>query len=408
MFSFNGGPGSPSLWLHLGALGPKRVRMDPDTGLPKPPYRLEDNSQTWLEFTDLVFIDPIGTGYSRAKTLELAEKAWGLEGDIESVAEFIRLFLARHERWLSPLYIVGESYGTTRASGLSSYLLQRGIALNGIVLVSAILNFQTARFSKANDLPYILFLPTYTATAYYHGRLGEDLQSRPIREVLDQARVWARESYAPALAKGDQLAGEERAEALRQLARFTGVSEEWLDQRDLRPVIHTFCKQLLRDKRRTVGRLDSRFVGIDPHAGGEQYTHDPAMSSLMPPYTSVFNHYVRAGLGYRSDLEYQVFKGIEKPWNWGSAGEGHPDTSEALRDAMSKNPHMKVFIASGYFDLATPFFATEWTLAHAGLEPEIRGAVRTHEYEAGHMMYIHEPSLGALSRDVATFVQESR
>lgn len=405
MFSFNGGPGSPSLWLHLGALGPKRIPMRPDIETPKPPYRLEENPLTWLADTDLVFIDPVGTGYSRGKTLEISEKHWGLKGDVEGVAEFIRLYLTRYERWASPLFLVGESYGTTRAAGLSGYLMERGVAFNGVVLVSSILNFQTARFTKGNDLPYLLFLPTYTATAWYHGALDPDLQSKPLAQVLDEVEQWAKSTYVPHLMLGD-LAGDVEA-VTRDLARFTGLSEEYVAARDRRVKIHAFCKELLRRQRRTVGRLDSRFKGIDSNAGGEHFEHDPSMSGLMPPYTAAFNDYVRTELGYKTDLEYVVFRGIEKPWNWGSAGDGHPDTSAALRDAMSKNPHMKVFVASGYFDLATPYFATEFTLAHMGLEPELRANITTCEYEAGHMMYIHEPSLEKLHTEVRKFIRES-
>lgn len=403
MFSFNGGPGSPAVWLHLGALGPKRVRMSDDGKLPAPPYSVEANPQTWLEHTDLVFIDPIGTGFSRARNKEIAEKAWGLKGDIESVAEFIRMFLVRNERWNSPLYLVGESYGTTRSAGLSQYLLERGIAFNGIVLVSSILNFQTARFNKGNDLPYPLFLPTYTATAWYHGSLSKERQ-KDLQATLREAEAFCRTEYPAALGLGDAISPEQKRKIAKKISDLTGLSAEYVERRDLRIHIQGFCKELLRKDRRTVGRLDSRYKGIDLNQVAETPEHDPSMSALMPPYTSAFHHYVRTELEYKSDLEYAIFGGIKKPWEWGSAGEGHPDTSEALRVAMSKNPHMRVMIASGYYDLATPYFATEYTLAHMGLDPEVRQNILTHEYEAGHMMYIHEPSLEKLKGDIATFL----
>ncbi len=406
MFSFNGGPGSPSLWLHLGALGPKRVKML-DTGeMPSPPFDLVDNPQTWLEFTDLVFIDPIGTGYSRALTPELAEKYWGLKPDIESVAEFIRLYLSRNARWDSPLYLVGESYGTTRATGLSEHLVQRGIAMNGLVLVSSILNFQTARFVKGNDLPYILFLPTYSATAWYHKRLSGRFQDDLVTTVREVEK-FALSEYAAALAKGDTITEIERAAIISKLTDYTGLSSQYVDLRDMRINIHMFCKELMRDKRRTVGRIDSRFVGIDLNQVGERTEHDPSMAALMPPYVSQFNQYARTILGYESDLEYQVFGGIKKPWDFGNASEGHPDTSECLRKSMSMNPHMKIFIASGYFDLATPHFATEYTLSHMDLDASLRNNISTKEYPAGHMMYIHGPSLQALFKDVQAFVKTS-
>lgn len=404
MFSFNGGPGSPSLWLHLGALGPKRVTLFEKPELPRPPYELIENEHSWLSETDLVFIDPIGTGYSRAHTDELGKKYWGLKGDIESVAEFIRLFLTRHERWASPLFLVGESYGTTRAAGISGHLIDRGIAFNGLVLVSSILNFQTARFHKGNDLPFILFLPTYTATAWYHGRLEPGLQA-DLRQTLKEVEAFAIGEYAQALAMGDRLPAAQRQRLVRRLARYTGLSADYVDRRDLRIEIHPFCKELMRHERRTVGRLDSRFKGIDANAAAERPEHDPSMSALMPPYTAMLNHYVRTELGYKTDLDYQIFGGIKSPWDWGSAGEGHPDTSEALRSALSKNPHMGVYIASGYYDLATPYFATEYTLAHMGLDPTVRGNISTGEYEAGHMMYIERESLGKLKSDIASFLE---
>lgn len=400
LFSFNGGPGSPSLWLHLGVVGPKRVHM-PDPELPRPPFTLVDNPETWLHFADLVFIDPVGTGYSRARTPEEAEKYWGLKADAESVSEFIRLFLTRNGRWASPLYIVGESYGTTRAAAIAGHLIDRGVAFNGLILVSSILNFQTARFVKGNDLPYILFLPTYAATAWYHRRA----RPRPseLRPFLRKVEEFAIGEYARALAQGDRLDERARRRIARKVAGFTGLSPDFVMRRDLRIEIQGFCKELMRPRRRTVGRLDSRFLGIDLNQTGERPEHDPSMSALMPPYTAMHNQYVRTELGYETDLEYQIFGGIKKPWDWGSAGEGHPDTSESLRKAMSKNPHMRVFVASGYFDLATPHFATEYTLSHMGLDPEVRGNVTTKEYEAGHMMYIHGPSLRDLSEDVRDF-----
>ena len=407
MFSFNGGPGSSSVWLHLGALGPRRVRMLEDGALPAPPFELVDNEHTWLDQTDLVFIDPVGTGYSRAAKPELGKKFWGLQGDIESVGEFIRLYLTRYERWASPLFLVGESYGTTRAAGLAGYLVDRGIAFNGILLVSSILNFQTARFNTGNDLPYVLFLPTYAATAWYHKRLPADQQQRPLREFLDEVERWAAGDYAEALAKGDRLTAEERREVQQRLARYTGLDPAWLDATELRVEIQRFTKELLRDQKRTVGRLDSRIKGWDLLAATERPEFDPSMAAIRTPYTAMFNHYVRTALGYKTDLTYHILGGGIGPWDWGSAGGGHPDTSEALRSAFAKNPYMKLFVASGFYDLATPYFATEYTLSHMGLEPSVRANVRTAEYEAGHMMYIHAGELARLKKDVSAFLQQA-
>jgi carboxypeptidase C (cathepsin A) len=403
-FSFNGGPGSSSVWLHLGALGPKRVKMRTDGAMPSPPYRLVDNEHTWLDDTDLVFIDPVGTGYSRPAKPELGRKFWGVQGDIESVGEFIRLYLTRHERWGSPLFLVGESYGTTRAAGLAGHLVERGIAFNGILLVSSILNFQTARFTQGNDLPYPLFLPTYAATAWYHKKLAPELQARPVAEFLREVEAFAGGEYPAALQLGDRMGAAERQAVVKRLARYTGLSETYLDQTDLRIEIQRFCKELLRQERRTVGRLDSRFRGSDEVGVAERPEFDPSMTAIRPPYTATFNDYVRRSLGYKSDTVYHILGGgIGAPWDFGSQN-GFADTSDALRSAFAKNPDMRVFVASGYYDLATPYFATEYTLSHMGLDAEQRARISTAYYEAGHMMYIHEGELAQLKQDVAKFI----
>ncbi|MBS1705380.1 MAG: peptidase S10 [Armatimonadetes bacterium] len=406
MFSFNGGPGSASVWLHLGAVGPKRVKLLPDGSMPEPPYELIDNPEGWLEDTDLVFIDPVGTGLSRPAKKDGGKKYWSLEGDVESIAEFIRLYITRHERWSSPLYLVGESYGTTRAAGLSGKLISQGIALKGIVLVSSILNFQTARFNKGNDLPFQLFLPTFAATAWYHKQLPGD---RSLQDVVQEATEFAGGDYMVALSKGDQLPEKERARIIKRLANLTGLSADYLESTDLRINIHRFCKELLRKEKRTVGRLDSRFKGIDASAAAEHPEHDPSSSSILPVFTAGINDYLRRTLKWETDVPYYVFNPGElwKNWTYGDNGAGYPDTSEALRQALSKNPHMKVFVASGYYDLATPFYATEFTLAHMGLDPTLRENISAAYYEAGHMMYIHEGCLAQLKKDVSKFLSGS-
>ena len=404
-FSFNGGPGSSSVWLHLGAVGPKRVVLQEDGMGPKPPYRLEDNQETWLRHTDLVFIDPVGTGYSRAVKKEDEKKYWGLEGDVESVGRFIKTFLTKFNRWLSPLFIVGESYGTTRGAALSSHLLDQGIALSGITLVSSILNFQTARFGKGNDLPYYLFLPSYTATAWYHKKLPADLQKKPLTAVLREVEGWAKSDYWLALAEGSALSAAQQKRVLSKLARYTGLNPQYVDLSDLRINIHRFCKELLRSEKRTVGRLDSRYKGIDGSHVSESPEGDPSNAAIFPAYASTMNDYVRRVLGYETDLPYYIFNpgDLWKSWDWGSAGTGSPDTSEALRKALSNNPYMKVFVASGYYDLATPYFATEYTLNHLGLDPSLRENITSGYYEAGHMMYVHVDYLQKLRRDVDAF-----
>src|SRR5262245_10692849 len=406
MFSFNGGPGSSSVWLHLGALGPKRVKMLSEGGMPPPPYQLVDNPHTWLDRADLCFIDPVGTGYSRAMKPELGKKFWSVSGDVESVGEFIRLYLTRYDRWASPLFLVGESYGTTRAAGLSGYLVERnGIAFNGIILVSSILNFETADFERGNDLPYSLYLPTYAATAWYHRKLPPDLQSKELKDVLAEVEPWAEAGYPALLARGDKLTKAEKDGAIERLARYTGLSRTYIDQSNLRVDIQHFCKELLRSERRTVGRLDSRFKGIDESAAGETPDFDPSLAAIRPPYTAVFNTYVRTELNYKTDLPYYILGGGIGQWDWGSARAGFPDVSGALREAFAKNPEMKLFVASGHYDLATPYFATDYTLAHLGLEPEERVRVTTRQYEAGHMMYIHAGELAKLKKDASAFIE---
>ena len=403
MFVFNGGPGSPTIWLHMGAVGPMRAPLLPDGNLSAPPHTLEENAHHWLDLADLVFVDPVGTGYSRAKDDATGEKYWGLQGDLDSMAEFIRLFLVRHSRTTSPLYLCGESYGTTRCAGLSEILVRKGTPPKGIILVSSVLNFQTLEFRKGNDLAYPLFLPTYTATAHYHGLL------KGRKEVLlKQAKEFALGDYWLALAQGSSLKGKKRAEIKKKLSALTGLSETWLDNCDLRINIHDFCKELLRSRHEVVGRLDSRIKGLeDTQRNSDQRCEtDPSMDILMPPYVSLFLDYVRRDLKWETDLEYTIFNGIKKPWNWGSAREGYPDTSDALRKALSRHPYTKVFIASGYFDLATPFFATEYTLSHMGLSPKLAGNIEVKEYEAGHMMYINVECLAELKKDVLAWMSK--
>lgn len=407
MFSFNGGPGSASVWLHLGALGPRRVKMLDDGLMPPPPYQMEDNEGTWLTETDMVFIDPVGTGYSRATRPELATKFFGVNGDIESVGEMIRMYLGRNDRWLSPLFLVGESYGTTRAAGLSNWLFDHGVGLNGIALVSTVMNFQTIRFADNNDLPLVLMLPSYTATAWYHKKLPPALQSKTIEQVVEEARKFTASEYAPAMLRIDSLSAAERSSLLDKMSSFTGLSKTFIDQNNFRIELGEFNKELLRSERRTTGRLDSRFKGIDRDAASDNPDTDPSMNAIRPPYTSVFNSYVRSELGYKSDVEYYILGGgITSPWNYNVTNQ-YADTSIPLKNAMAKNPYMKVFVAQGYYDMATPFYAAEYTFSAMNLDPTLRRNINFEYYEAGHMMYIEKGSLSKLKRDAAAFIQRS-
>ena len=407
MFSFNGGPGSASVWLHLGALGPRRIRMMDDGMMPPPPYQMEDNQETWLTETDIVFIDPVGTGYSRAARPDLASKFFGVNGDIESVGEVIRMYLGRNERWMSPLFLVGESYGTTRASGLSNWLFDHGIALNGIALVSTVMNFQTIIFATSNDLPLVLMLPSYTTTAWYHKKLPPAMQSKSVEQVADESRKFAANEYLPAMLRIDSLSVSERNTLADRFSSFTGLSKEFIERNNFRVELGEFNKELLRSERRTTGRLDSRFKGIDRDAAGDGPDSDPSMNAIRPPYTSAFNSYVRGELGYRSDVEYYILGGgITGPWNYNVSNQ-YADTSIRLKDAMAKNPYMKIFVAQGYYDMATPFYAAEYTFSAMNLDPTLRKNINFEYYEAGHMMYIEKNSLAKLKRDAAAFIQRS-
>lgn len=407
-FSFNGGPGSSSVWLHLGVLGPRRVLLNDDGFAPPPPFRLVDNEASLLDITDLVFIDPVSTGFSRPVPGEKAKEFHGFKKDIESVGDFIRLYTSRYQRWLSPKFLIGESYGTTRAAGLSGYLQERhGLWLNGIMLVSAILDFQTADFNPGNDLPYLLFLPTYAATAWFHGRLPADLQAQPLRDVLNQVEAFVMGEYALALLQGARLPAEQRTAIARQLARFTGLPQDYVERTDLRIEIFRFVKELLRDQRRTVGRLDSRYTGIDRDAAGEHFEFDPSYAAVQGAYTACFNDYVRRELKFESDLPYEILKGLYQTWSFKEFENQYVNVAETLRQAMCMNPHLKVHLASGAYDLATPYFATEYTVNHLGLATELQDNLSMSTYDAGHMMYVHRASLLKLRAELAGFVRSA-
>ena len=406
-FTFNGGPGSASVWLHLGAFGPRRVQMGDAGSLLPPPYKLVDNEASLLDVTDLVFIDPVSTGYSRAVPGESSKQFHGVQEDVQSVADFIRLYATRNKRWSSPKFLAGESYGTTRAAGLSGYLQQRyGMYLNGIVLISSILNFETAEFDTGNDLPYILYLPTYTAIAWYHKKLGGDLQG-DLQKAIDESRKFSTGEYADALMAGDVLPAARRSETAQKLARLTGLSAEYIDRANLRIEIQRFTKELLRSERRTIGRIDARFTGIDSDAAGETPEFDPSIAAIIGPYAGMLNDYVRNDLKFDSDLPYEVLTGRVRPWNYAPYENKYVNVAETLRSAMTQNPFLHVFVAKGYYDLATPFFAADYTFDHLGLDPTLRSHLSGDYFEAGHMMYVHPASMTKLKQDIAKFILAS-
>lgn len=404
VFAFNGGPGSSSVWLHLGLLGPRRVLMGDAGDLLPPPYRLTENAETLLAVADLVFIDPVSTGYSRPVQDGSLKDFHGYTGDLESVGEVIRLWTTRNDRWLSPKLLAGESYGTLRAAALAEHLQSRyGMYLNGIALISAVLDMGTIRFTEGNETPYPLFLPTYAAIAHYHGLHGD----RPLRDVLAEAEHYAAGRYPWALAQGSRLDDETRAEHVARIARLSGLSEEYVDRADLRIEHLRFFTELLRSRRLTVGRLDGRFTGWDPDNAGERMEHDPSYLAIHGPYAAAFNHYVRSTLEYRNDLPYEILTDRVQPWSYEEfQGRGVSVTGK-LAQAMRANRHLKVHIACGYHDGATPYHAAEYTVAHLRIPAELRDNVSFAYYEAGHMMYVHEPSRVQQSADLAAWVQEA-
>ena len=399
-FCFNGGPGSSSVWLHLGVLGPKRVHMN-ENGDALAPYHLVENEFSLLDTTDLVFIDPVSTGFSRAIPPEEAKNFHGVEEDAKSIAEFIRLYLTRYNHWESPKFLIGESYGTTRAAALAGHLHDDCfIYTNGIVLISSVLNFQSIDYVAGNDLPLLLFFPSYTATAWYHKKLSPELQAN-LANALQESRNFVINEYSLALFKGDLLSPEEKKRIAGQMARLTGLSLQYIEQSNLRVEEMHFAKELLRDQKRTVGRFDSRFKGIDSKLVGEKIEYDPSAEVVFGAFTSTFNHYVSSELNWKKDEHYKILTNVQ-PWKYGVENQ-YLNVAETLREVMTKNSSLRVFVANGYYDLATPFFATEYTFNHLGLDPTLMPHVTMKNYEGGHMMYTYRPALIKLKDDLAAF-----
>jgi carboxypeptidase C (cathepsin A) len=404
-FSFNGGPGSSSVWLHLGVLGPRRVVLTDEGELPPPPFKLTDNQYSILDDTDLVFIDPVSTGYSRAVEGQKPKEWHEFRKDIESVGDFIRLYTTRYKRWLSPKFLAGESYGTTRAAGLSGYLQERhGLYLNGLMLISSVLDFTTILFNTNNELPFILFLPGYAATAWYHKKAGK---GQPLKKFLKEAEEFARGEYATALMKGDLLTADEREHIVTELMRFTGLSADFIERTNLRIVDQHFFKELLRDRGQTVGRLDIRFLGLDRLDVTETPEYDPLLTNVMGPYTAALYEYIRAELEFESDLPYEILNGKVWPWSYSVFENQYLNVAETMRKAMTYNPHLKVYVGNGYFDLGTPYFATEYTFSHLSLHKNLQKNITMDYYDAGHMMYIHMPSLKKMKKDLTKFIKSS-
>lgn len=405
-FAFNGGPGSSSVWLHLGGLAPKRVLLKDDGAATAPPYQWVNNEYTWLDKTDLVFIDPISTGYSRPASGESAKQFHGFNEDVQAMANFIRSFLSRYERWGSPKFLAGESYGTTRAAGLAKYMTdQHRIYINGIFLISAILNFGTNDYYLGNDLPRALYLPSYTAAAWYHKKLAPGLQA-DLNKTLKEAEQFALGEYASALIKGGWLTDQEKQKIAEKMSYYTGLSKEFCLQADLRVEENRFWKELRRKDGLIIGRLDARFTGRDLDDAGEYESFDPSFTNIDGPFTSAMNDYFQRELNFKEEKPYNIF-GDVRPWNYNNVQNKFLNVAESLRDAMAKNPALKVYLGCGFYDFATPYFTAQYDIEHMQLRPEQRRNIKVYTYESGHMYYIHMPSLVKFKKDVDAFFQFS-
>ena len=415
MFCFNGGPGSSTVWLNLGVYGPKRMEFDDNGFKVGMQGRLVDNEYSILDVTDVVCIDAMGTGFSRTEKKGEEKKFLHFKKDIEAFSEFIVHYLNRNGRWVSPKFLSGESYGTLRGAGIANELFEKhNVEFNGIVFVSMILNYQTSAIGSnmlvhpGNDLPFAVYLPTYAATAKYHGRLSEPYSDMPLREFLDEVEEFALGEYWSALAQGDRLSDERRAAISEKLQAYTGLSETFLDKYDNRIHIMRFCKELLADQKRTVGRLDSRYVGIDRPGASESLEADPSGDATRGVAASALNSFLRDEVGFESDDVYNILSmDVWKVWDYEDFKGRYVDTSEAMRELLSRSTGTRLLVANGYYDLATPHFATEYTFSHMGLDPEIRENVELTYYEAGHMMYVHKPSLEQLAADLREFIAKT-
>lgn len=405
-FLFNGGPGSASIWLHMGSFAPVRVEMAAEGLQPAPPYKLAENENSLIETTDMVFVDAISTGYSRVMPGVDSSQYHGQDGDIRAFGEFISEYLTTWDRWASPKFLIGESYGTIRSAGLAQELQSRhGIELNGIVLLSALLTYQTLSPAPNNDIAWAVLVPTYAATAWYHKRLPADLQKKTIRQIHEESRAFAFGDYMAALVRGNTLSDAERGAMAEKLARFTGLSAKYILASNLRVDAARYRKELLRDQRLTVGRLDSRFTALDADAAGERQEFDPSNTALSGPYVAIFRDYVKNTLKWESDLRYPTSGGVQ-PWTY--VQNRYMDMTEALRSSMAKNPFLKVFVICGYYDMATIPAGIEYNISHLAYDRQITSRVSFGYYEGGHMMYIRPSAHAKLTKETADFIRAAK
>src|SRR5256885_768947 len=411
-FIYNGGPGSASVWLHMGAFGPRRVLTANAESTPPPPYKLTDNSGTLLDKTDMVFLDPVGTGFSHAVGKAQDKDFWGVDEDVKSLAQFITLYVSRNGRWNSPKFLIGESYGTFRSAALGNYLQAHdGMDFNGIVLISSVLDLGTISFPPGSDLPYIFYLPSYAATAWDHNML----QNRPenLNAFIDEARKFSETEYAPALMKGSRLTAAEKAEVAKKVSRYTGLTEDYLVKANLRVTLGQFMEELQRSRGLTTGRLDSRYSGLTYDLLSEFAESDPQSSAVTGAFTAAFNSYVRDGLKFGQATTYHaISEGVGANWDWKhQTGRGRgffpgaPNVEGDLVQALLANPHLQVEVENGFYDMATPFFATEYTMEHLGLPEKLQKNIRLQYYDAGHMMYLRDEDLAKLKTNIGNFIE---
>lgn len=411
-FSYNGGPGSSSMWLHMGVMGPRRVVVDDPSPNGPAPYKIEDNNYSILDVSDIVMMDPVGTGLSRAVGKAKNIDFWGVDQDIKSVSQFIKNYVNDNERWNSPKYLLGESYGTFRSAGVADFLQGRfGLSVNGIILVSNVLDIRTLSFNPGDDLPFIVNFPTYAATSWYHNRVVN--KSPSLDAFLKEVRMFSFGDYANALMKGDQLGVDEREKILNKLVAYTGLSKDYWDKANLRVIQPQFSQELLRNSGMAVGRLDSRYKGISQDQLSEYAFYDPQSDDISPAFTAAFMNYYTTELKVSKDKNYNTgaYAFPDFKWDWkhqrsnGLFGDAStPNTGPDLLNAMSTNPRMQVLVMNGIYDLATPFAGTEYTFDHLGLDKKIKNNITLKYYEAGHMMYIHNESAAKFKKDVAEFI----
>ena len=411
-FIYNGGPGSASVWLHMGAFGPRRVLTANAESTPPAPYKLADNAGTLLDKTDMVFLDPVGTGFSHAVGKAQDKDFWGVDQDVKSLAQFITIYVSRNNRWNSPKFLIGESYGTFRSAALGNYLQTHdGMDFNGIVLISSVLDLGTISFPPGSDMPYIFYLPSYAATAWYH----KVLKDRPenLTPFLEEARRFAESEFASALMKGSQLTAAEKADMAKKLSRYTGLTEDYLIKANLRVTLGQFMEELQRHRGLTTGRLDSRYSGLTYDLLSEFAESDPQSAAVTGAFTAAFNSYVRDDLKFGQDKTYRaISEGVGQNWDWKhQTGRGRDffrgNVEGDLVQALLANPHLQVEVENGYYDMATPFFATEYTMEHLGLPEQLQKNIRLKYYDAGHMMYLRDEDLTKLKSNIVAFIDSA-